>query len=274
MNSAIHESETRFHDEWADSTDLSHIAVREAFEAPTALENRFILHLMGPLNGKRILDIGAGLGESSVYFALHGAQVTTSDLSSRMVAAALRLGNLHGVKLTGLVTSAEALNTPENEFDFVYVANTIHHVTDRRALFEQIYRTLKPGGRFFSWDPLAYNPLIGIYRRIATQVRSEDETPLTLRDVRLAREFFPDVRNREFWIAALALFVKYYLVDRVHPNTDRYWKRIFRETDRTLGWWHPLRSADEMLTRIPAVRWLAWNMVLWGSKPDPFRTDN
>jgi SAM-dependent methyltransferase len=263
---AIHESEARFHDEWAASVDLRGIPVREAFEAPTALENRFFLNLMGPLAGKRILDVGAGLGESSVYFALQGAHVTTTDLSPGMVAAALRLGELHGVQLRGIVTPAETLNTPDNEFDLVYVANTLHHVADRRALFERIHRTLKPGGRFFSWDPLAYNPVIEVYRRIATQVRSEDETPLTARDVGLAREFFPDVQHREFWITALALFLKYYLVDRVHPNSDRYWKRIFHETDATLGWWNPLRRADELLTRVPGVRWLAWNMVLWGSK--------
>jgi hypothetical protein len=28
----------------------------------------------------------------------------------------------------------------------------------------------------------------------------------------------------------------------------------------------PLRTLDSVLTRIPAVRWLAWNMVMWGEK--------
>ena len=64
----------------------------------------------------------------------------------------------------------------------------------------------------------------------------------------------------------LSLFLKYYLIDRVHPNTDRYWKRIFRETPATLGWWLPLKRIDRVLTRIPLVRCLAWNMVMWGVK--------
>ncbi len=62
--------------EWALTTPLDQILVHECFEAPTALENRFILGQMGPLRGKKILDIGAGLGESSVYFAMQGALVT------------------------------------------------------------------------------------------------------------------------------------------------------------------------------------------------------
>ena len=54
---------------------------------------------------------------------------------------------------------------PKVRFDFVYVANTIHHVTSKENLFSQMRRALKPGGWFFSWDPLAYNPLINVYRK-------------------------------------------------------------------------------------------------------------
>ena len=266
MTSALHQSEAAFHDAWAASVDLTQVAVRQAFESPTALENRFILSQMGPLAGRKILDIGAGLGESSVYFALQGAEVTATDLSPGMITAATKLGELNGVRIRGIVTSAEDLRTDPGAFDIVYVANTIHHVGDRRRLFANIHRALRPGGRFFSWDPLAYNPVIEVYRRMATSVRSDDETPLTRKDLALAREFFSDTQHREFWIAALAIFLKYYLIDRVHPNDDRYWKRIFRETDQSLRWWTPLRRFDELLAQTPGIRWLAWNMVMWGTK--------
>jgi hypothetical protein len=103
---------------------------------------------------------------------------------------------------------------------------------------------------------------------MATEVRTEDEAPLTFADADLARRYFPDVQHREFWIASLSLFLKYYLVDRVHPNQDRYWKRIYRETAASLGWWRPLSALDEYLfTRLPLVRRLAWNIVMWGQKP-------
>jgi 2-polyprenyl-3-methyl-5-hydroxy-6-metoxy-1,4-benzoquinol methylase len=263
----IHDKEARFHDEWAQSTPIDQISVHEAFEAPTAPENRFILRQLGDLRNRKILDIGAGLGESSVYFALQGAEVTCTDLSPAMVETAIRLAQHHGVSITGVVVAGETLNVPENHFDFVYVANTIHHVTDKRALFQQIHRALKPGGRFFSWDPIAYNPVINIYRKMASKVRTEDEFPLTFADISIAREYFINVGHREFWIATLALFLKYYLVDRVHPNQDRYWKRILKESNRNLWWWQPLRLIDAVLTRLPIVRRLAWNMVMWGEKP-------
>jgi SAM-dependent methyltransferase len=264
---ALHAREATFHDQWASSTSLDDVLVRECFEAPTAIENQFILRKMGDLKGKKVLDIGAGLGESSVYFALKGAQVTTTDISPLMVEKVLQLAAKFSVGMTGIVATAESLNVPENHFDFVYIANTIHHVHDRPALFEQIRRALKPGGTFFSYDPLAYNPAINLYRRMATAVRTPDESPLTRSDWKLASRYFENVGHREFWIASLALFAKYYLVDRVHPNTDRYWKRILKERAESLRWWYPLLLLDGVLTRLPGVSLLAWNTVIWGVKP-------
>jgi 2-polyprenyl-3-methyl-5-hydroxy-6-metoxy-1,4-benzoquinol methylase len=264
---AIHHREAAFHDAWASNTQMEDVLVRECFEAPTALENRFILSQMASLRGKRLLDIGSGLGESSVYFALQGARVTTVDISPVMVEKVLALGGKYGVELEGIVSGAEDLNVPAGEYDLVYIANTIHHVENRKLLFEQMSRALKPGGKFFSFDPIAYNPAINIYRKMATEVRTPDESPLTRADLALARKYFTRVRHREFWISSLALFAKYYLIDRVHPNQDRYWKRILRETPERLRWWIPLRGLDAILTRIPLVRWLAWNTVMWGEKP-------
>src|SRR5579859_6666453 len=127
--------EADFHDQWASSTRIEDVLVRECFEAPTALENQFILRRMGPLQGKKLLDIGAGLGESSVYFALKGARVTTVDVSPGMVETALAVGRRYGVELEGLVASAENLNVAAESYDFVYLANTIHHVQNRALLF-------------------------------------------------------------------------------------------------------------------------------------------
>ncbi len=261
-----HRSEAAFHDDWARGTRIEEICVREAFEAPTAMENRLILKKIGPLRGLRILDVGAGLGESSVYLALQGAHVSATDLSPGMVETAMKLSALHGIEIESFVSAGEKLNVPEGAYDVVYIANTIHHVADRPALFGQIHRALRPGGRFFSFDPLTYNPIINLYRRMATKVRTVDEKPLSFADVELAKKYFINVGHREFWIAGLALFLKYFLIDRVHPNADRYWKRILKERPENLWWWWPLRGADEVLTRLPLLRALAWNMVMWGEK--------
>jgi len=261
-----HSRERQFHDLWAGSTRLEDIRIREAFEAPTALENRFILRQMGPLRDRRILDVGAGLGESSVYFALQGALVTATDLSPGMVDTAVRLGESYGVSVEAVLSPAEELCVPSDTFDMVYCANTLHHVPDKEGLFREMRRVLKKGGRFFTMDPLGYNPVIEVYRHMANQVRTQDEAPLTFAITKLADRYFDDVQHREFWIAGLSLFLKYYFVDGIHPNQDRYWKRIYRETNKSLWWWLPLRSIDTVLCRIPMLRAMAWNMVMSGTK--------
>ncbi|HPG00937.1 MAG TPA: class I SAM-dependent methyltransferase [Kiritimatiellia bacterium] len=265
--SGIYKDEADFFNRWAQSVRVEDIRVHDAFEAPTAPENKLILRRMGDLRGRRLLDVGAGLGESSVYFALQGAEVTATDISPGMVDFAKRLAQHHGTSISGVVCPAEQLAVPDASFDLVYVANSIHHMPDKDRFFREVSRVLKPGGRFFSWDPVAYNPIINVYRRMATEVRTENEAPLRVSDLRRVRQHFVNVGHREFWIATLALFIKYYLLDRVHPNQDRYWKRIFKETPRSLWWWYPLFALDALLTRLPFIRFLAWNIVIWGEKP-------
>lgn len=258
--------EAEFHDDWAAATDPASVLVRESVWGPTALENTFILQRLGDLKGKRVLDIGCGLGEASVAFALLGAEVTTTDLSPGMVAAAKKLAQHHNVQLTGLVGAAEQLDLPPNSFDVIYTANTLHHLADMPAFLASAARLLAPHGHFCSWDPVKYNPVINVYRRLAHAVRTEDERPLGKKDVEMIRQHFGQVTTRHFWLLGLSLFIKYFLIDRISPNQERYWKRIYKEQPATLWWWRPLAAMDNILLRLPIIRWLSWNIVIIATK--------
>ncbi|MGZ3705827.1 MAG: SAM-dependent methyltransferase, partial [Bdellovibrionota bacterium] len=123
-----------------------------------------------------------------------------------------------------------------------------------------------PGGVFFSWDPIEYNPVINVYRRMATDVRTVDEAPLRLGDLAKVKKQFGNVGHREFWLTSMVIFLKYYLIDRVSPNDDRYWKRILKEDEKKLGWFRLLQKIDGLLSKLPGIRWLCWNIVVWGKK--------
>ena len=98
-------------------------------------------------------------------------------------------------------------------------------------------------------------------------MRTEDERPLRFSDLKYFRRLFREVQHREFWLSTLLIFLKYFLIDRVDPNSDRYWKRILRESPSLIGWWFgPLRRLDDLLLRLPPCQFLAWNMVIWGRK--------
>jgi len=65
-------NEAIFHDHWAEQIEVDDINLHAAFFAPTAAENQFILGRFGDLKGKRILDLGCGMGDASIFFALQG----------------------------------------------------------------------------------------------------------------------------------------------------------------------------------------------------------
>lgn len=261
------ERESRFHDEWAGGVDPAEVAVDAAFEACTAPEHRHILERLGDLKGLRLLDLGSGLGEASVYFAKRGAKVTSCDLSPGMLALTRRVAALHGVSVETHEGSAERTGLPADSFDVVYAGNLLHHV-DVAAALDEIRRVLKPGGRFATWDPLAHNPAINVYRRMSPAVHTPDEHPLTMADLRLFDARFEGVERRGFWLTTLLIFVKFWLVDRADPATERYWKLILDRERSLRPLYSPLAALDRVLLALCPwlTRW-CWNIVMMGRKP-------
>lgn len=260
-------AEEAFHDEWAAGTDVAQIDVRRMNEACTAPEMRHIRRALGDLRGRTLLDVGCGLGEASVYFALLGADVTASDISPGMCDAARRLAEHNGVRLRTHVSASEDLGfAADVKFDVIYTGNTLHHV-DLAATMPRLLRHLKPDGVFVSWDPVAYNPVINVYRRRATQVRTPDEHPLRLADIRAVRSHFCESRVTWFWLSTLLIFCLMAVVQRRDPNRERFWKKVVEESDRWAWLYWPLEDLDRVLLHIPFLRPLCWNVVIVARGP-------
>lgn len=255
--------ERAFHDAWAASTDIADIDVQAANEACTAPEVRYITGRLGDLRGTRLLDVGCGLGEVSVYFAMRGAQVTACDLSSGMLDASSRLAEVNGVRISTHLADAEDLRLPaEALFDIIYAGNLLHHVDIDRTL-SRLKRHLAPGGTLVTWDPLAYNPVINAYRRIATQVRTTGEHPLKWSDIGLFRRHFRTVDTRYFWLTSLAIFLIMALIQRRNPNRERFWKVVVKEGETWRWLYQPLERLDRFLLKaLPPLRLLCWNVVI------------
>lgn len=257
------EKERVFHDAWANSEDIDSIDVRTANEACTAPEMRYITQRLGDIHGKRLLDVGCGLGEASVYFALLGADVTSSDLSQGMLDATSRLAQANGVSVTPHMASAEDMQLAQDAtFDIIYAGNLLHHV-DIEQTITRIKPHLAPGGIFVTWDPLAYNPAINVYRTMATDVRTPDEHPLTWSDIKLFHKHFGTVETRYFWLSTLLIFLIMALIQRRNPNKERFWKVVVQEGEKWRWLYLPLKKLDRLLLKIfPPLRMLCWNVVI------------
>jgi ubiquinone/menaquinone biosynthesis C-methylase UbiE len=258
--------ERSFHDRWAKSIDVDGIRVSDYFEACTAPENRFILGHLGDVNGKTLLDLGCGAGENSVYFSLKGARCTATDYSSGMVEKALKLAAANGVQIEARTMNAMEIEFPADTFDIVYAANLLHHLPDPTTALREMHRVLKPGGRACFWDPLRHNPMINVYRRIAKEVRTEDEMPLEIGITKFVKSLFLETVYDTFWLTTLWIFLRFYLIERVDPNKERYWKKIIAESARLEPTYRRLERLDGFIKKAPLMKRFAWNIAVVATK--------
>lgn len=78
----------------------------------------------------------------------------------------------------------DATNLPLSDglFDSVFIMGGIHHVNDREKLFSEIYRILKPGGRFYWREPVSdfflWRWLRAVIYRLSPSLDDKTERPL------------------------------------------------------------------------------------------------
>ncbi len=255
-----------FHDYWANSISPEEVMVDEFFESCIAPENRWIIGKLDNIAGKSILELGCGVGEASIYFAKKGAHVTATDISEVMLQVVNRVAEKHKVQVVTRKCYSHNLDFKEGIFDIVYAANLLHHV-DIESTIKEVYRVLKEGGVFVSWDPLAHNPVINIYRHLANEVRTEDERPVRIRDLKIYRRYFNKVEITTTWFFTLWIFIRFYLFEGVDPNQARYWKKIIVEHKRLERTYKRLEKIDKVFFKLfPFMKRYCWNIVVFCTK--------
>ena len=96
--------------------------------------------------GKRVLEIGVGLGADHQAFAQAGALLSGIDLTPRAIELTRRRLGAFGLESDLRVGDAEHLDYPDDVFDLVYSWGVIHHSPDTAQAVREILRVLKPGG--------------------------------------------------------------------------------------------------------------------------------
>lgn len=116
----------------------------------------------------RVLDIGAGLGGAARLLAsTRGCRVDCIELSRDYCEGAALLNRLTGLEDRIQVHEGSALELPfaDNSFDAAWMQNVGMNIEDKRSLYAEVYRVLKPGGRFAFQEmaagdaPTSYYPL-------------------------------------------------------------------------------------------------------------------
>jgi SAM-dependent methyltransferase len=123
------------------------------------------------LAGASVLDIGCGAGGIDLALVqTHGAAyVTGIDVEDPVLVRARQLVSARGASHSiGLVKVAPGpLPFPPGTFDVVFSKDSIIHIPDKHALMAEVFRVLKPGGRFLASDWLigtdAISPAMAAY---------------------------------------------------------------------------------------------------------------
>ena len=102
--------------------------------------------------GSAVLDIGCGLGASSLYLA-RKYQARTTGVTISPVQAEMARGAAAAAQLDAqfLLMDAEALDFPQ-QFDLLWSVESIAHYHDHPRFFANAVRFLKPGGIFALTD--------------------------------------------------------------------------------------------------------------------------
>lgn len=209
--------------------------------------------------GKRVLEIGCGIGTDTMNFARHGAQVTAVDLSENSLAVARQRAEVFGLqdRIRFYRANAEQLSefVPVESYDLVYSFGVIHHTPHPGRALEEIRKYIRPGGTVkimvyhrWSWKVFwilltyGHGRFWRLDRLVATYSEAQTGCPVTSVYSRgQARQWLRQHGFQVTGVRAEHIF-RYKIEDYVRYRYTPVWyfrwvpDRAFRWLERAWGW--------------------------------------
>jgi ubiquinone/menaquinone biosynthesis C-methylase UbiE len=193
---------------------------------------------------RRVLEYGCGTGSLAFDLSEGASHVIGIDISD----VAIRHAHLNAERrsLTNVefrVDNAEAMQLPAKHVDVVAGSGIVHHLDIPKAM-QEVRRVLMPGGVAIFAEPLAHNPFVNWYRKRTPELRTADEHPLTVGDLRSVARDFTSSTVTYFGLVAPVLG----FISRDAKATSPLTRFV---------WW-----LDRVICRIPFMKRYAWYCVL------------
>ena len=137
------------------------------------------IDLAGVRSGMKVLDLASGTGDLASRFAgLVGpdGEVVMSDINLAMLEEGRKrmVDEGHAGNIEYMQIDAESIPFPDNSFNVVTIAFGLRNVTDKDQALREMYRVLKPGGRYICAEFVSYPG--GLWPK--KQLYYPEETPL------------------------------------------------------------------------------------------------
>jgi len=101
-------------------------------------------------SGKKVLEVGCGIGTAAQSFSENNAQYTGIDLSDYSIELAKKRFEVFNLDGMFYIENIENLSSEllKEQYDLVYSFGVLHHTPDVKKAINNIYNCLKPGGEF------------------------------------------------------------------------------------------------------------------------------
>ncbi len=127
--------------------------------------------------GKKVLEIGCGIGTDSINFARAGADLTVLELSGETLAICKKRFEVFGVRARFLTGSVEELSSivPVERYDLIYAFGVIHHTPNPRRGVEEIMKYMGPGSelRLMLYAKLSWKNLLIAIERMQPEAQAD-----------------------------------------------------------------------------------------------------
>jgi SAM-dependent methyltransferase len=209
--------------------------------------------------GKKVLEIGCGIGTDTINFARHGAQVTAVDLTEKSLALAKQRAQVFGLddRIRFFQANAEELSSyvPVEAYDLIYSFGVIHHTPHPERVLDQLRQYTKPGTSLrimvyyrWSWKVLwilfAYGKgrFWALDRLIADSSEAQTGCPVTYSYSRKTGERLLEEHGFKVNRVFVDHIFPYNIPDYVKYRYKKVWyfrwmpAFLFRRLERALGW--------------------------------------
>jgi ubiquinone/menaquinone biosynthesis C-methylase UbiE len=198
------------------------------------------------ITGCTLLDVGCGLGaiDELLVREYHAASVVGIDVDPSLLAgmqARIERAGMTG-RIRGLQVDGGPLPFADASFDVVFSKDSLVQIPDKPAIFAEVLRVLRPGGRFlasdwlrggtaeYSAEMMEYFRLEGIAYNMATLAESAEAlraAGFSAVEIRDRHGWYLDLAQRE--LEAMEGSLNPVIVDRIGPERARHFIDNWRQ---------------------------------------------
>lgn len=104
---------------------------------------------VGPLAGKKVLDVGCGNGGMSISLALSGAKPVGLEVEEELYEISKKQAEAYGVDIGAILYDGEKMPFDDDFFELAISVSVLEHTSDPILYLREILRVIKPGGLFY-----------------------------------------------------------------------------------------------------------------------------